>query len=357
MTETLHLRVWEGEPSLVPLVFSEPGAVCTVELRCLSGASGVHLVLSDANAVRLRAEAVADPGEVVSFQIELDQRGTPHVWSRGRNITLLPSDARYDPPSPIQPSPADSPLDLAIVIDGTLRSWAEKDACLLDQKAMWSAHVEQLLDFATRIFDQRDWRATVIAFGDQDPPAVTAGDLRPRYQLYPPEEERTFRALRVEQLRERLLSVPSSPGGDYIDALADALNACTRLRWRPNARKVLVLTGDSPGLSLLHVLPKGADLCVRRLDVDTQAEWLHRQGVEVVTIYHAPPSDRLLYQLVPEGEILRGARSQYMRLASLPELAFEASSLHPEQAAERFGRVSGPLGRGVALGTPVNARR
>jgi hypothetical protein len=356
MTEPLRLRVWNDEQTAVPLVFSGPGEVCSVELRCLPGASGVHLVLFDDGAVRLRAEVVADPGEVVPFQIELDEQGVPHVSSRGRHVILLPVTPQYDPLPPIQLLGDDAPLDLAIVVDGTLRSWADKNACLLDHKDLWSAHVDKLMDFTARVVEGRDWRAVVMAFGDQEPPAVTASDLLPRYQLYPPEEDRTLRPLDLERMRERLLTIPSSPGGDYVDALAEALDACVRLHWRPYARKVAVLTGDSPGSSLLHVLPKGSDLCVRRLDVDTQASWLHHQGVEVVTIYHAPPADLGFYRLAPQDDLLRGARSQYLRLASLPELAFEAAAFHPERAAERLERIVGPIARGAALGMPIDPR-
>jgi hypothetical protein len=306
--------------------------------------------------VRLRAEVAADPGEIVSVRIELDEQGAPHVWSRGRNVIFLPADPRYDPFPPIQPIPADAPLDLAIVVDGTLRAWTEKNAGLLDHKDLWAAHAERVIDFAARVTEERDWRATVIAFGDQEPPAVTAPDLRPRYWMYPTEEDRSLRPIALEQLRERLLTIPSSPGADYVDALADALAVCAGLHWRPNARKVVLLTGDSPGSSLLHVLPKGADLCVRRQDVDTQAAALHKQGVEVVTIYHAPPADLGLYRLSPQDELLRSARSQYLRLASLPELAFEAAAFQPERAAERLERVAGPIGRGAALGALIGSR-
>src|ERR1044071_8138179 len=114
----LRLRVWNTaakEPMEVPLPATQPEAPCTVRLRSLLGSSGIHLVVSDEAAVRLRAEIAAGPGEVVPLQIGVDEEGAPHVWGRGLDVLLLPVDAFYDPPPPIQP-PKQGPIDLAIVI-------------------------------------------------------------------------------------------------------------------------------------------------------------------------------------------------------------------------------------------------
>lgn len=352
-SSTFRLRVWSGEETTVALPIGAPGSLCTVELRCLPGASGIHVVLFDDKVVHLRAEVPADPGEVIPLKVELDETTTPHVSSRGRNLILLPGDERYDPVPPIAPWPPQSPLDLAIIIDGTLRNWEEKGGRLLDDKNLWGMYVEKLLDFAALIVDGRNWRATVIAFGDQEMPAVTAPDLRPRYHLYPPDDERSLRLLDLDRLLDTLLAVPVTPGGDFVDALADALAACERLRWREDARKVVVLIGDSPGCSLLYPLLKGADLCVRQLDVDTQASHLHRLGVEVLTIFNGPAAKVKIDVRPVEQELIRGARAQYFRLASLPELAFEAAVFEPHAAAERLERVATPIARGAALGELV----
>lgn len=343
-TSEFRLRAW-GTTDAEMVDVRPP---CIAELRCLPGAMGVHIVLSDMDGVRLRAEAPANPGEIVPFHIDVDDKGAPHIWSDGFRILLLPSDDRYDAVRPILPAAADAPLDIAIVVDGTLRNWnVGGPPRLLDQKELWGAHVDALVDFITQLADGRDARAAVIAFGDQNPPAVTAADLQPRYLLRPTDEQ--LQTAGIGRLRERLLALEATPGADFVDALADALHACARLRWRREARKIVVLSGDSPGHSLLFPLPKGADLGVRHLDVDTQALALHRLGVEIVTIYQDPPAEK---KVGFARELLSGAKEQYVRLASIPELAFEAAAFHPA-AAERVGSIASAVARGMALGELV----
>lgn len=358
MVDALRLRVWDEHETEVPLQAAATNGDCTFSVRSLPGASGVHVAVVDATgAVRLRAEVEADPGDVVTLQFDLDEEGAPHVRSRGRKVILLPPDARYDPPRPITRTSAGAPLEVAIVVDATLRSWSDATPRLLDCREVWAAHADALTAFVERLATDRPWRCAVIAFGDQQPPEVNAEDLRPRYHLHPIEQDRTLRPCDPGRLREALLEIPSSPGADYADALADALEGCARLHWSDGARKVVVLTGDSPGASLMHPLPAGADLCVRRLDVDTQADALHRRGVEVVTIYHPPPASNGLHTVSPMRELLLATRTQYRRLASLPMWSFEAAEFDVEAAVARLDQVVTPIARGAALGEPVTVTR
>jgi hypothetical protein len=373
----LRVRAWraeEGQAVDVPLAIAGPGASCVVELKSLPGASAIHFVICAGDRVKLRGEVLANPGEVVPLRIELDEEGEPHVWGSGTDVLLLPVDSRYDPLLPVRPPAPPAQLDLAIIVDGTMLSWEEEAsqlavpsagkeivrslhaARLLDSKDLWVAHVEQLIALMSKLVDGRNWRAAVMAFGDQEPPVVTAADLRPRYVLHPAQDERTLQRLDLCRLREKLLALPGTSGADVVDALADALHACAHLRWRSDARKIVLLTGDSPGFSLLHALPKGADLCVRRRDVETQALALHRLGVEILTIYHPPPARLGFTSIAFQNELLNAARAQYLRLASLPEMAFDAADFEPASAGERIGRISGELARGAALGELVAIR-
>ncbi|HEX9984997.1 MAG TPA: hypothetical protein VGF69_17175 [Thermoanaerobaculia bacterium] len=346
------MRTWdsaEHRPAEVALPFSASEAA--LELRCLAGASHVHVVLSDDDGVKLRAEVTAEPGETVPLHFERDGSGTYSLWSQGRDVVHLPCDARYDPLPPIRPAASPAPLDVTIVVDATTRVWLPSPPArrLLDAHELWSAHVEKLVEFATRAGEGRDARIAMIAFGDQQPPAVTAPDLQPRYVLHPSEEQRVLQPFIGERLRDALLSLAASNGADFVDATADALDACARLHWREEARKLVVLTGDSPGASLLYPLPRGADLCVRELDVDTRVLALHRLGVEVLTIHHAPRNSPL-HSLPFQRALLAGARAQYGRLASLPEFALDETSFDSAAAAERFQRAAGSIARGAALG-------
>lgn len=351
----LRLQTWDaGEHTLAmtPLRFS--GSIATAEVRCLPGASALQVVVANGGGVRLRAEVSAEPDEVVSLRFELDD-GVLHLSSHGRSVLHLPVDARYEPLVPIHPAAAPAPLDVAILVDGTTLFWpeekAERPTRLLDQRERWSEHVEKLVRFVERAADGRDCRTTVIAFGDQEPPAVTARDLQPHYVLFPDADDRVFLRFHAERLREMLLTLPSSPGADFVDAAADALDACARLSWRKESRRLAIVTGDSPGASLLHPLPKGADLGVRRFDVDTRALELHREGVEVLTIYHPPPAALLTLR----RELLTRTREQYERLASLPELAFTNASFDPEAAAAQFAERSSAIACGASLGELVRS--
>lgn|GEM_PF-1403810 len=347
----IHIRALRTEAlefREVPLAVIKGGSPCTVRLRCLAGASGLHLVLSAGGNVRLRVEVPADGGETVAVQVELDEGEGLQVWSPGRDVLFLPVEDRYDPPAPIRPAAPDASLDLVLVVDGTAR-WASQEER--------EDHFEKLLGFVGQISDGHlGCRAVVVAFGDQPPPNTTAMDLIPFYHFFPREEEaRSLQPLDIERLRRELFAIPATTGGDFVDALADALDACARLRWREGTRKLLVLSGDSPGHSVLYPLRKGADACVRKLEVDTQALRLHRLGVEMVTIYRDPPapSESGLYDLAFKRDLLLGARLQYARLASLPELAFQVSTFNPELAAAAVRGRKEAIGRGTSLGELV----
>jgi hypothetical protein len=373
-TSPFRIRVWKtakAQPADMALPLSTPGDSCAVELRCLAGIrgnSGIHLVVSDAGGVRLRAEVAANPNEVVTLQVGLDASSAPYVWSRAAEVLLLPFDDR-DPSPPIHPAGPNAPLDVAIIVDGTLRNWPPpppkktdqgeppppppaKSPYLLDVKEeLWAPHVDKLLTFVQELAAARDWRAAVLAFGDQDPPTpLSARDLRVAYRLKPEEtNERALQPFGFDALRKRLIELPATPGCDFVDALADALAACINLQWRADARKVIVLTGDSPGFSILHALPRGADLCVREKDVDTTVAALHKLGVEIVTIYHAPDKELRLDNVTYQRELLAAVRSQYARLASLPAMAFEEATFEPQEAGRTVASIATPFARGPAF--------
>ncbi len=362
--ETLYLEILEAgglESSTATLPDLEPGDSCSVRLRCLPGASALHVAVSDRERVLLRAEVQAVGEEAVTIQLGVDGDGRVHLESSSRKVLYLPADTRFEPVPPIEP-PAAGALDLALVIDGTSRlfEWDKekrerRSTPLLSRKDLWEPHVQHLLSFSQTLVQPYDEaRVAVVSFGDQKPPHAVATDLHPRYLLYPDRaEERALRPLRLDQLEQELHAIPATTGGDFVDALADALEACCELRWNPEARKLVVVFGDSPGHSVMNPVPLGGDACVREKDIDMEVMHLQEQGVEVMTLYLAPSKDLGLEEVGIGGELLRYARRQYRRLASLPERAFEASEFDPEEAAKLILDARGPVARGSALGELV----
>jgi hypothetical protein len=349
----------DAEPGEIVLPLDGPGSACSVRLGCLPGASGLHLVLLRDGAVVLRAEIPAESGETVAVELETREDGDLRLLSPGRPVFTLPADSRYEPLPPLRIASTDGGLDLVFVLDGTTRRFATGDQglvadLLLDRKEEWREQADRLSRFAEGLAQgTREPRFAVLAFGDSMPPGAVASDLAPRYHLHPREEERGFLPLDPARLQSALESVPSTPGGDFVDALADALHACRRLRWRRDARKLIVIYGDSPGHSVLHPLRRGADVCARALDIDTEVWQLHRDGVEVATIYCEPGADLRLHAVEFRRDLLSGARAQYARLASLPTLAFEASSFTPERAVEALNSPEMVIARCAALGQMV----
>jgi hypothetical protein len=319
-----------------------------LRLRSLPGASGVHLALTNASGLVLRAEVAAESDEWVEVEIEWDAGGRWSVASAGRRVLLLPAEEANAPLPPLRPAIKARQLDVALLVDGTTRAGA---TALLSDRERWRTHAEQLQALTTGLTTamKADLRVAVIAFGDGPLPAASAPDLRPAYHLDPLEpEQRALRPSDPNQLHSRLLALRPTSGGDFVDALADALAACRGLRWRNGARKLLVVTGDSPGYSILRPAPWGSDAQVRENDVDVEAAALHRLGVEIVTLYHAPVTEPATFELVrPFAE---HARAQYLRLAARPGLCFDAAAFDPAAAVRALTSRVPALGRGASPG-------
>jgi hypothetical protein len=360
--ERLSLRVVappEAEICTVPLPLEESGSSCAVYLRCLPGAAAIHLAFLDGEGeVVLRTEIDATGGETVPVQVALGEERDVRVWSRGRRVLTLPAGTLYDPPPPIPAAGPGASLDLAFVIDGTARRFALEDdrivsEPLLGRAEVWQEQVERLSRFAELLTKGlKGSRFTVLAFGDEELRGVDAPDLRPRYLVHPPEGRRRFSPWSPARCREALSAVEPTPGGDFVDALADALQACRHLPWRERVRKLVMVCGDSPGHSVVHLLPRGADVQVRRHDVDVEAEYLHEAGVEIATLYFDPP-EGLGLEAAFQRELFDAAREQYARLASLPEMAFELSRFDPARAAQQVRARKGLLARRAAPGELV----
>ena len=308
-----------------PLPLDGSNSGCLVDLRNLPGASHIHVLLEKENEPVLRAEIPAHGGEVVRVEIRLDADGQPGLHCPGRQLTLLPLKPALPPwKTPIFLSGPQESLDVALVVDATTRfffrhpeSGLWSSSPLLADAERWQAHAAKLCGFIETLARHHpDCRVALLAFGDQPLPNVTAPELQPAYWLHPNEANHgLLRPLSLERLKTELAALEPTSGGDFVDALADALAACTGFHWKPNARKLVLVSGDSPGASLLWPVRKGGDACVREHDVDTQALRLHRLGVELMTVYHEPEKGFLEDLIGPPKEFQRHAQEQYQRLA------------------------------------------
>jgi len=363
---TIHLLAFAPNTRALrshPLSLEGPGSSCSLRLRSLPGATGVQVALTNGDGLLLRAEVASEGDELVEIEIEWETGGQWLLSSAGRRVLLLPSDGDEEPTPILRPAYKAKQLDVALVVDGTLRGESAGTdpaaaSCLLSDRERWGAHVDQLVEMIAGLSTQTgaDLRVAVVAFGDHPVPGTSAPDLRPVYHLYPSTpDERFLQRETAEPLRSRLRSLPSTSGGDFVDSLADALAACRALRWRGGSRKLLVITGDSPGYSILHPSPLGADAQVRERDVDVEVVALHGDGVEALTIYHAPKVEGgAAAFLRPFVEHTRG---QYQRIASRPDLAFEASSFDPTAAVRALRSQVLLVGRGASPGILSRSNR
>jgi len=147
------------------------------------------------------------------------------------------------------------------------------------------------------------------------------------------------------------------PGDDFVDALAESLRECKDAKWPATGRRLLVLSGDSPGHSILHPPPARADHHPRRYDVDHEAEVLCAAGVEVATLFHDEAlASGALHSTA--RDLARHAKEQYRRLASLPAFACLSSSWAPSAFAQELIRSRpAAMTRGPCLGHDLGVGR
>jgi hypothetical protein len=349
-----------------PLPLAEPPGQCRARLRVLPGAEGVHVALVQGGTTLRRYEVPGLPGELVPLEILWELGAPPRVVSPGRPVLVLPVDTSYQPLAPLFP-PRDegTPLDLVLLIDGTLRwfrppegeakgeaRWVSEQLLGARARSVWRSFQEELVALVAELCARHpDARCAALAFGDATPPLATAADLKADYVLFPPSPR--LRTLDLAGLRRELAAIPPTSGGDFVDELAEGLRACAQLHWRQSARKLLLLVGDSPGESVDHPAPTGASARPRKLDVDHEVAELHRRGVELGTVYVEPPADAGLQALGPQASLLRYARDQYQRLASWPGWAFLAPPFEGPKAAEALLVRPAVLARAYSVGQLV----
>ncbi|WP_295588278.1 hypothetical protein [uncultured Lamprocystis sp.] len=367
---------------------------CHLHLECLPGADAIHLEVAVGGTCRLRAEVRAQAGERVSLDLRIETDGIPALHAGSHQILFLPIEPIYGPLPPIPPPHGNEAWDCCLVIDATARcsriaertrargpadaqNSAETDRAPADQQEaqdaapagldtfllncpdQWGAIVESVVELIRQLGQPGpNCRLAVIAFGDEPPaPGVFAADLVPRFHLLHLPDNRPahlLMPLAPERLSELLnRQIKATPGADFVDALADALIAAGQLQWGDRTRRLLVLIGDSPGHATAHPVPYGGDALARRGDVDAAAAHLHRDRVTLMTLYQTPPAAITAALLEAQSALIDHARTQYRRLASVPELAFTTADFDPQAALTTLRERTAPLGRGPCWGRLV----
>jgi hypothetical protein len=349
-----------------PLKLNKNQPECTIRLRTPAGASGLHLLILESGKPKLRMEIATHKDEEVNLMVVLDKEGNPHILEKDGFI--LPISEHYSPVQLIYLPNKIQQLDIVMIVDATMRIFADETITenneekrsylaklLIDaDKPTWETYIEKLSGFIENISKKKDYKISILSFGDYKQPQISAPELIPKYIIKPEEErERSLQLLEPKQIMRNLRSIEATSGGDFVDALADAMIACIDLNWRNDARKLLIIFGDSPGHSIMYPTPKGGDLCARQIDVDTVAMHLHQLGIEILTIYNAPSEEAYDYFKEVQGsgfELLDHTKKQYQQLASLPELAFQIANFDPIKAAKIFSNWMVPIGRGMVFG-------
>jgi hypothetical protein len=342
-----------------PLPLDESGE-CTLWLDPVPGANAVEIAINSDGVLQALAEIATRPEEPVELRLRRLEGGR---WRVGSDHPVRTMPLEGPAAAPLLRHHTGGQLQLFFLIDATARRVAvegERSSMvpLLSpgRSAAWDDCVAALCSFAGALASRYTvWRTATLAYGDtSDDLAEVAAELRPRWAVYPVrQEERRPRPGDLEELDRRLASIPHSPGGDFVDALAEGMQACGDAAMRDQSRKLLVIFGDSPGHEVSGDAPRFADAQLRSCDVDEEAAKLFALGFEVVTIYNdrsdADPQG-LAFKTKDWQDYLGFARRQYARLASLPGWAFERSRFQPEEAARRVLDRPVVIGRGACPG-------
>ena len=377
------IRAWnEGTLQLSPIVDEEGKWPESISLRGLPGARALHVELLWGEEVIQRLEVPVDGEEAVTLQFDPEANGEEWLYTDRSKLELL-REGPNEPNPPIGLPTNQDQLDLVVLIDGTLRTIVKtktstksetkdekakptrKNLLLLGRRE-WTSQSKPICELIDLLFAQYpDHRATTLAFGDHSVAAkgLATGELEPKYLIYPEStRDRRLRPSDSKRIRQDLLDLPATPGGDYVDALAEALAAVHELRFREGARRLVLVVGESPGPSIAYPLSSLGDFCSRKHDIETEAARLHRKQIEVATLYFDPKIRETAQPMDETGErLLRRSRRQYRELASLPQLAFELASFDPQSAAAaivaRPPWIAHRASYGVLLSPPAGQTR
>ena len=86
--------------------------------------------------------------------------------------------------------------------------------------------------------------------------------------------------------------------------------------------------------------------------IDGTARWLHRKGIEILTLYSPPPPHLRFTDAERARRLIQDTAEQYRRLASAPAYAQNLNDFDPQALAARLCGRDYPLARGTGYGIP-----
>jgi hypothetical protein len=331
------------------------GDAWQISLSAPSGAQHLQIPVGRADALLCRCELPVAADGRARLELRVGAAGEL-AFPDDPGLRVLPADATAPPP--LLP-PNGERWQVALLVDTTTRLPAaeRKPGPLLADAAHWEPLRSEMLGLLTALATEPargeirlpDLEYAVLGFADIALPGVEAPDLKPRPDAVL-SGQRQFQRWHEATAASALSALQASSGADWMDALAEALHAAAGLPWRLDARKLLLLFGDSPGHAVLWRFDAAASGRVREMDVDLAAQQLHRAGIEIVTLFHAPTATALA-ALDPRARgLVQNAAAQYRRLATTPEHALKSDDLVPLELAAWLRERTHPLARCVSLG-------
>ena len=339
-----------GKLSRMEIAIPAAAAEHVVRLRAVAGASGLQIRLREGDALIFVGETTLSPGETM----EVSVKGNPPRADCGSRPVFRLNPAQTDDSVILSPD-GSTAADVVFLIDGTSLQARVSGEPGVTSRLLGTPAWEQftagwkpaLAELSRRFPD--GVRCVPLAFGDYPLPPVSSGG----YLLYPSEPEHKLRRLDPDATLEALHRLPSCSGADFVDAVAEGLDACLRVGWRQDARKLVILIGDSPGYSLLDGEQETIQLAdgrCRTRDVFDQAANLHAHGVELATVLLLGGLQQLEEASEAAAKLVAHTRRQYVELASLPSWALSSLTFDLGSFLASWAEWNEPIARGPAPG-------
>lgn len=330
--------------------------VINLTLSSLRGSQGLHLVLANDNGETIRrAEIETSANETIDVQVTHCNHVLTLATSKQHTIRYLPNDQKYNSVNAFKPKLDTQKLDILILIDATMR---QDNQFSIESEPFIHSLNEKLQNFIESLHEKHsEINLSLMLFGDKKILHIDKDtlDLSPKNIYDYPLGTEEFIPWNKDELEESLKNLKGIHGADYIDALAESLekiNTSERY-WRNDARRLLLVIGNSPGFSLLNPAPLvngiGFNAAIRHCDVESQTKALHKQEVEIITLY------------VKESSEIRGdfksivdyTQKQYKNLASTDEHSHLLNTWNIEQTVLMLSTNENDIGYGYCVSSTI----